>query len=467
MTEKRNKFILTGAGFSIPFMEFEDYTLNTGFLTDLITDEKTYKYFISKIYGEGIKSEYLELIEITKNIYDSLVVRYNENKSLDYPNFESVIYLCETISNYTDSTTFSKDYSSDNKIVLDTKFVELLTHKRIFDIDDDILDKHESNAPYKFKRNLILKIALELNEEFKIPKLKFRHVFFLKELILDTINLFTVKSAKKELLKNYFRKLFQEYNLKYYSLNYDSLIIDILTELYKENDIKFDELNTGSRFSDYGEIKGSNIFKNRLKKPHSLFFLHGSIFYNKISKNFTLDFGRKRKPNRGNKKYNLLLQGQQDEYHINPDGSFRYNLSMITGMNKETKLSHEPYSGMFAKCKLDFHDSDEVAILGYSFSDSHINSIIKNITEKHSRFDVVDFKPKPKENKNGFGNHTKEFRLKFHKLMKDSCSNPPTDENKNKKNSHILTNSWMYQLDKTSSVLYFNGVEEYIKKYIG
>lgn len=463
--QKKNKFILTGAGFSIPFMEFENYNLSTNFLTKVLTEQEYFEDFLTRIYGVNIESEYKELIGITSYLFELLLKDYKDNRSGNYPNFENVIYLLELISNYTDKDTFSRDYTLADRYEYPPDFnvAKLGLNQELF--GDNSIDNYKPQSPFRYERKLINTIALVVKDEFKKFSLKYKHVFFLKEFILDVVNLFKVNAEKKENLKSYFRKLLSEYNLKYYSLNYDSLIIETLLELNEEKDLKFkDFFNTGAHFASNGIIKPAGIFKNSFnkKKPHSIFFLHGSIFYKKVQRDFNLNFETRRSSNIGKINYQSSLMAQGDESFINPDGSFRYKNGMITGMNKETKLSYEPFSSMFAKCRLDFFDSDEVAILGYSFSDMHINSIIKNITEKQKLFEIVDFKLPNQESENG--NHTKEFRIQFLELMENSCLRRPLENNKG--NNYIKTNKWKYKLDDTFSELNFNGIEKYIEEFI-
>ena len=57
----------------------------------------------------------------------------------------------------------------------------------------------------------------------------------------------------------------------------------------------------------------------------------------------------KRIPNIGNIHAIDTIFNQINDRQVNQDGSFRFNNSMITGMNKDTKLNEEPYTSMFAK----------------------------------------------------------------------------------------------------------------------
>jgi hypothetical protein len=51
---------------------------------------------------------------------------------------------------------------------------------------------------------------------------------------------------------------------------------------------------------------------------------------------------------------------------------------MITGLDKSTKMLNDHYARAYHKFVIDAYSSNELIIIGYSFSDYHINSVFRN-----------------------------------------------------------------------------------------
>lgn len=466
--KKPNKFILTAAGFSIPFMEFEGKALSTNFLTQLICDKELMTDFVKKLYPPNLHDDFMKVQEITEELNKMLIQDYEKGLIKNYPNFEHIIYLLEILSNFLDKTTFSKSYNSFNesKEVPDLEIVNKIILQGL-GINNEA-DNYELAGSYKFRRKTILRNILDVSNEIKDFQIKYKHVYYLKEFILDVVNLFKVKEIHKELLETYFIKILKGYNTKYYTLNYDSLIIEVLESLSQKKIIDFcNDFHTGSQVSTTGEINSAGIFKNLFKDryKHSLFYLHGSIFYSRILEGFNVNFDTNRNTSHPLVSYQSLLMDQQNYSLINNDGGFRFNTSMITGMNKESKLSQEPYSSIFNKCRLDFIQAESIDIFGYSFGDGHVNSILKSLTNNHKEMNIIDY---IESDRNEEPPKSKSFRNEIIQLFKSSCLHKATLEKEmfDKNEKFIKDNCWNYRFDETKTKLYLNGTIEYIREYV-
>ena len=107
----------------------------------------------------------------------------------------------------------------------------------------------------------------------------------------------------------------------------------------------------------------------------------------------------------------------------------------------------------------------DLLILGYSFSDAHINSIIKNLTDAHTNYTVVDYSQKADKETNR--ECTKERRNDFVNLVEESCIQKPELLEKRNSPNHEFDekNCWEYRMDNCKAILDFNGVEIALEKY--
>lgn len=457
---KPNRFMLIAAGFSVPFMEFKEYALSTQFLTDLITKRNLFDNFIKEIYGDPpVAVE--NLFNVTLKIYNQLIEDY-ENKLLSrVPNFEHIIYLLETLCNHTDKDSYTIDYSKDRMVSF------LLSAK------PDLIRKD------------LTSVVLKTNEDFDTD-LTFDEVFFLKEFILDVVALFKIKKDKKSVLINYFGKMLKDNNLKIYNLNYDSLLIEVLEELNNEYDENiYRQIQTGTQIGIDGEITTAAIFNNLINKnkPHALFFLHGSIYQSSIGDKVHVDYENERHNNIYGVKNMHRFNDKGNIQNFSDIGKLNFNQNFIIGLDKDQQLSLEPYSTIFNKCRIDYHSANIVDILGYSFGDQHINSILKNLTPGHKEFNVVDYSKL--SNTEEIFNRTQKFRQNFLKMVSKSFNSQiiilydPDDHlrrNLNEDSIELIDNNiWNYVISPATRIgsdtptkvqFNFNGIENHINQFL-
>ncbi|HMT72094.1 MAG TPA: hypothetical protein PKD16_18135 [Saprospiraceae bacterium] len=107
----------------------------------------------------------------------------------------------------------------------------------------------------------------------------------------------------------------------------------------------------------------------------------------------------------------------------------------------------------------------DLLILGYSFSDAHNNSIIKNLTDDHTNYTVVDYSPKT--NKETNRESTNERRIDFVNLVEESCIQKPELFEKPYSPNHEFdeNNCWEYRMDNCKAILDFNGTEIALEEY--
>ena len=149
-------------------------------------------------------------------------------------------------------------------------------------------------------------------------------------------------------------------NLKIYSLNYDRLI----PKLLKNSNVSFYE-GFKDQCCEYDITKFVNF--------HNTFFnLHGSIYYSFISG--------------GQVKLEDIPMNLDHRYNIdggNP-GESKIFLPIIAGYSKSQRIMSEPLNFGLATFMNDCNTCDRLVIVGYSFGDPHINSILKRFVKRDS-----------------------------------------------------------------------------------
>lgn len=167
-------------------------------------------------------------------------------------------------------------------------------------------------------------------------------------------------------LKDYIINVSKNSSCKIYTLNYDRLIPRILGE---EVDIYEGVVNQKYSYD-------INKFVNH---PMTHFNLHGSIYlhYDYCNRIILNDY-----PLEIEKPY-TISGGNPNEYKI--------FLPIIAGYHKSQRILSEPFNFGAGVFMYDCNTCDEIVIVGYSFSDPHINSIMGNfINKKSTNITIID-----------------------------------------------------------------------------
>lgn len=152
-----------------------------------------------------------------------------------------------------------------------------------------------------------------------------------------------------------------------YSLNYDRIIPSI----WKTH---------GTIFSD-GTINGGSFdypiveFKNA---PKTFFNIHGNIYLRDSTNSLSFNNVFQGEKPSFIKKLSPLIGGNPREWS--------FFTPIISGYSKSQHLLSKPFSFGIATLAIDLQECDELEIIGYSFNDNHINSLLGSF---------FDFKNKP------------------------------------------------------------------------
>jgi hypothetical protein len=351
---KRNTMVLTGAGFSSPIMRYKNYSLNSDFLAKLLCDADFITEIHNEIYNSSPSNNLLVLSELANKLFNNLKTINKNNQSGVEPNFEQVFYLIENIINI----------SSRKQSACDTFMLS-----QIFDLKNEYSDY------------IIDPIDLYSFQEF----------------MLDVISLFKAPEEYLALLSDYFMQLMDKDYLQYYTLNYDSLIVDILANInknYKDLEIT-KNFNLGCLYgASGGGILAKDIFHTNPvfgNRKNSMFYLHGSVYYTDSWDTKIISFEDRKLISPKSRNLMHIMGMPHPNTHINSDGGYKFDQSFITGLNKNIKLTEEPYASIYAKFRIDLYNAESLIIIGYSFNDEHINAIIASSPPKLKKITIIDF----------------------------------------------------------------------------
>ncbi len=362
---KLNTLVLTGAGFSSPIMKYKKYSLNSVFLTRLLCDVDFMKELHKEIYDSLPSENFIVICELANKLLKDLKKKQTKENASIEPNFEQVFYLIENVINFSSSET-------------------------------------------SIKNSFILNILCDLKNTYSDYAITPMELYSFQEFMLDVISKFKASEENLSLLSRFFLNVMEKSYLQYYTLNYDSLIVDVLADInnnYKNLEIT-KNFNLGCTYGTSGggilakDIFHTNpIFKDR---KNSMFYLHGSVFYLDSWDTKIISFENRKLISPSSRNLMHALGMPKPRTHINTDGGYKFDQSFITGLNKNIKLTEEPYVSIYAKFRIDLYKADKLIIFGYSFNDEHINAIIASSPPNLKKITIIDFINNDRNTRNNY-----------------------------------------------------------------
>lgn len=339
---KEKLILFTAAGFSIDFLEPKTESkekLTTDFITKVITD---YSFFKDEVFD---------------------CIKEQLGNKLDE---ESYLNDCKAIINkYSELYEIAKNEPG-------VEDIQNLNFEHLIYLSELISDTKKE----ELKGNILIEHKLKpivLSNKFDNPDFTLNETLKIKALILNVIYAyFKLRSNESEELRNYFKKLFSIYKeVKYHTLNYDLVIEDSIDDFRK------------NRERDNNDNK--NYYFNHL---------HGQV--NLVSAKYLI--GAESAFNHRAGSMNSIVEeigtGNFDT-HEN-----RHDFDMITGFDKSTKMLNDHYNKAYNKFVLDYHTSNEIIIIGYSFNDKHINNVLRANIRNYKKVIIVDYLKYEERNRN-------------------------------------------------------------------
>jgi hypothetical protein len=407
MTNKENCLFLIGSGFSVPYLNYKNFNLDTKVLTDFVSDGNLFSEFLESYNNSSTgftisrenKETLYKIFHVSRKIYKLLLKIKQQNQTELRINFEDVFHVLELLL----------DYKTENSIY------------------------------YKL-------IYTELKSDFK--NLKISDIILFKHIFLDFVSQFRYNNENDN-LKKYIINTFDNYEISWNTLNYDLLLLDILGSE--------DFMN---RFSlNVSEPVDRNYI---LSKEFPVFNpLHGFALFSDNLTNISLETNH----DTASKK-----RIENSQYHEFIERSDIINL-FISGKNKSFLVQNSPFNHYLIRFMMDIQKSNKVVIIGYSFQDIHINSIL-NLCFPKSLFwkvssntfgiqkvlpnlnEVIIVDLDTKKNINSFINS-----FAWNLGITDEIDF--TTEDFNKEDSGVYYRNWKQENFKIT--FYLNGIEEFIE----
>jgi len=330
---------------------------------------------------------------ITEFIYHQLKeVGKFEEKDI---NFETIINVIEELIVYYSSFNVQNKTPSLLSLFLMSKFEdELLNFTRVLDVNGSILKIEIPGVSSKFAR--------ETKSDKQTPE-----QFFFQQLLADILSVITeevlryacylgvtsevISDQNKEqnqLFANWVKKVNGDDILRIYTLNYDRNFKIILDNLAAPISI-FDGF-TCDKELDYNKEYLADVNKILSDKDSNIHYnLHGSVFWE--LEDFILNeypnpiFKLKAGPSYPFNSYEHTIWQSEK-------GKTIMLTNIITGYQKTQRGIFSPFKQMQASFDYDCCFADTIYIVGYSFSDEHINSSIKTAIQynEHVKIVIVD-----------------------------------------------------------------------------
>lgn len=344
--------IFTAAGFTAS-QEFAD--INTYSLTKLVREKIIND---AKINNENPGEYFFKLLK-----------EHYRNGEVSAINFETILHLIEEL--YAFQVSRLKDDSNKD---FDPKFKGV--KPSILKLKDMV-------------QNDLEELGLPI-----YPHLARIYYHLLQE-IIDELAPFALDNNNQGMLSfylNFIQRYFPDdkYIKRVYSLNYDSW------------------LNTHKGYYDgfnsSGEFDSPNVMNNFGKNCN--YSLHGSVFWD-----FSTDGKRF---HRINDVTGIANQSVSSDFPITREPIIPSPI--ISGYNKSHRLNYSPYSQLYYAFQTDLINCDKLIIIGYGFSDNHINSLFNNYNGKVFIVDYFDQNdPQKAESSSDIltNNVTREFYEEF------------------------------------------------------
>lgn len=261
-----------------------------------------------------------------------------QNRYKDSCNFETLLSAIELLLEWHSSTDSNKFIASQNTSI----------YKSIFQMANVFRFKTKEEI-WEIYRNVINEIIEVIKDYDYYPDFTNRR-----------------KGIDPLCLKKYITYYSKTSLCKIYTLNYDRLIPRILG---KDVDI----------YEGIDNRQYAYDIKRFVNHPLTHFNLHGSIYLHYDYKGLILN------------DYPLEIENPYTISGGNPN-EHKIFLPIIAGYHKSQRILSEPFNFGAGVFMYDCNTCDELLIVGYSFSDSHINSIIGNFINKESTYvTIIDY----------------------------------------------------------------------------
>lgn len=184
-----------------------------------------------------------------------------------------------------------------------------------------------------------------------------------------------------------------DFIVRTYTLNYDRsipLVFETTSSKYEF----FDGFDIKNDISYSAENDTYLLNKTRIlndKQCHSFYNLHGSCHWSFQETNYKYPHSRFTLKSTKGYKYYPSLGNEGKLIQCNPNESL-LSSQIITGYKKSQRIALEPFNYFFDSFFNDIQQSEIIIIVGYSFSDPHINQLIKTALTDNKWVYIIDYR---------------------------------------------------------------------------
>jgi hypothetical protein len=304
-------------------------------------------------------------------LHDFLVYKYRQREGYyrGFVNFEDLINVVEElILYYSDSASLNKDYVHS-------------IFKLSPELENDLSKLYGESKPYDFwMKNLrdVLGTIVSV-----VSRYSYHNNYSDSEIFRNDEK----RGELNSLFKQWAISISEKGSLvRSYTLNYDSLFKELFCWALQQEVL-------GGTFVGHGEEREFNL-KSILKDrdSHCHYNLHGSVYWRVFNKKKTLDledwrFTLCKFPYWNPDSFNLPL--------ITVEQGRSFVLSnIVAGYRKTQRTFLAPFKQMLTSFDIDCSDADNLFLIGYSFSDQHINSSIRSYIDENKTLKVHLIDPK-------------------------------------------------------------------------
>lgn len=246
---------------------------------------------------------------------------------------------------------------------------------------------------------------------------------------------------------NHLLRLFIEYFIKLghsvrsYSLNYDRSIPLVFESVNSSHEI-FDGFDIENKKAEFSKLFTLN--RRRLLEDiycNSFFNLHGSCHWSFQEIDYKLTSSLLPFTLMSAKQYKYVPEAFIDDYSIDVNPNERILLTpIITGYRKIQRVNLEPFNYFFHSFFRDIQESELIIIIGYSFSDPHINHLLREALRQKTKIYNIGYKP--------------SYR---------NCNSITSDWGQVLRNNYPTLSNW-YRDEEFFYSEFINGFEEFLMK---